>query len=187
MPEPTEPLVSTSIGWLNTFFSGIVARIVIAVLILLIGIIVGKLVEKLISRGLKEFEFNAIMRKAFKTKISFEDVTAKTLAYLVYFLAFVAALNKVGLTKTVFLVLSVIVGLFLVLSIVLGIRDFVPNVLAGLFRSQPFRLGDRIQVGNIVGTIVRIRINEVCVETKDKEILWIPNSAIRRLKVKKKT
>jgi small conductance mechanosensitive channel len=69
-----------------------------------------------------------------------------------------------------------------VLTIAVGFafQDILQNLLAGvllLFR-QPFRGGDQIQVGDVVGTVDEINIRETVVMTFDGRKVLVPNATV---------
>jgi small-conductance mechanosensitive channel len=69
-----------------------------------------------------------------------------------------------------------------VLTIAVGFafQDILQNLLAGvllLFR-QPFRGGDQVQVGEVVGTVEEINIRETVVTTFDGRRVLIPNATV---------
>lgn len=69
-----------------------------------------------------------------------------------------------------------------VLTIAAGFafQDILQNLLAGvllLFR-QPFRSGDQIEVGDVIGTVEEINIRETVVTTFDGRRVLIPNASV---------
>ncbi len=59
-------------------------------------------------------------------------------------------------------------------------QDILQNLLAGillLFR-QPFRGGDQVKVGDVVGTVEEINIRETVVKTFDGRRVLIPNASV---------
>jgi small-conductance mechanosensitive channel len=180
-----QPLVVTPIKWLNNLFSGWVARIVVGVLILLIGFILGKLVEKLSRRLLREVDLDSAATKVLHTKVSFEAVISRTLTYLIYLLSVITALNQLGITRTVLYAVSAIIAIVLLLAILLEIRDFVPNVFAGILGKKNFKAGDVIALGDIKGRVFKTNLTGIFIETHDSDMLYIPNSFIKGKIVKK--
>jgi small-conductance mechanosensitive channel len=65
-----------------------------------------------------------------------------------------------------------------VLSIVLGVKDFIPNFLAGIhiMRNNVIKKGDRIRVKGTEGEIIQIELTEIKVKTKSGDIIFIPSS-----------
>ena len=73
----------------------------------------------------------------------------------------------------------------------LSIKDFMPNMFAGFFIHQKrfIKEGDIIKVDNIKGKIVHVNLVETTIETKQGDIIYIPNSLLTKktiVKVKKK-
>jgi len=166
----------------------LLTKVVTAVLILLIGFIIGRVLGKLVQRFLHEIELNGILKKAAGIRISVEEIFGLFVTYFVYFIAVVMALNQIGLTTTVLNMISGGVIVILIISIVLGIKDFVPNILAGLFIHQKrfVKVGDTIKVKDVEGKIVYINLLETRVKNKEGDIIYFPNSMLTKSEVIKK-
>jgi small-conductance mechanosensitive channel len=72
------------------------------------------------------------------------------------------------------------VSVFLGILLSLGSSSFIANVLAGLTMTYrgAFREGDRIRVGNIVGTVEDVKVMITRIHTAKNESVVIPNSNI---------
>jgi len=170
---------------LKTVFMGYATRLIVAIIILLFGFIIGRIVGKLIEKVLHELELNLIIKKTLKLKIPFEQTTAQIIMYLIYFVTIIMALNQLGLATDI---LNIILGGFvviIVLTIFLSIKDFVPNLISGIFihQKQFIRVGDFIRVNNIEGTITTISMVDTLVMTKNGDIIYIPNSILTKSEV----
>ncbi len=69
-----------------------------------------------------------------------------------------------------------------VVGLVLGFaaRATLGNVIAGLMIAftQPLRIGDRVQIGDDVGTVEEIRLSYTMIRTRDNARLAIPNEKL---------
>lgn len=153
--------------------------LVIVLIILLLGFVAGRLVGRLVGRLLREFEVDAILHRA-GIKFPVESSLAALLSYLIYFIAVVMALGQLGLTT---FVLYIIVGGAVVLILIataLGIKDFIPNLIAGffIFRKGLFTEGQTILFKQIEGKVRRISIIETEIETKNGDLIYVPNSLL---------
>ncbi len=183
--------IARAIDYLNNIFAKYLTKFIGALIILLIGIVIGRVVGKFVKRVLHEFEFDTFVRKATSIKISLEELISHLLEYLIYFFSIVYALSKLGLVATVFQFLSLVIIVFIVLSILLGLKDFIPNILAGIRIQQKgyFNNGDMIlmrnKLGNIEGRIINLNLLETVVETRKGDIIHIPNSLLSNSVVRK--
>jgi len=161
---------------------------VLTITIFVAGLIIGKIVGKIVEKMLKKIQINEILSKntSFKTKV---DVIMGTIvAYIIYFFGFILALNQMGITTTV---LNIISGAILILVLIvafLGIKDFIPNMTAGLFILSKgyIKVGDTIRIHDIQGKITEINLVETKIITEAHDIMFIPNSRITRYEVTKK-
>jgi small-conductance mechanosensitive channel len=101
-------------------------------------------------------------------------VLARFAAILVYTLGLMVGLETVGLNLNSLAILGGTLGI----GVGFGLQSVVANWVAGLVLliEQPFRIGDRIDVGNSSGVVVRVGGRSTWVRTYDNEVLIVPNS-----------
>jgi small-conductance mechanosensitive channel len=177
--------VENTIQFLKNIFEMVFTKFVVAIIILLIGFIIGKLLGKIIQRALHEIELNNLLQRATGIKISLEEIISSFITYFIYFITVIMALSQIGLTTTVLNMISAAIIVIIILSVFLGIKDFVPNMIAGIFIHQKrfINKGDRIKVKDIEGKIIHINLVETRIETKQKDIIYIPNSMLTKSEV----
>ena len=76
-------------------------------------------------------------------------------------------------------IIGALIGLgFLGLAIGFGLANVISNFAAGLtvMLSKSVVVGDEVKVGFFEGTITKITITKTVLETKDGEIVYVPNS-----------
>jgi len=183
--------ITNSINVLPKILSSVFTKLVVAVIIVLIGLVAGKLLGKLIHKLLHEIELNNLIKKSAGIKISMEEIISSFVTYFIYFIFIVMALNQLGLTTVVLHMISGAILIIIIISIMLSIKDFMPNMFAGFFIHQKrfIKEGDIIKVDNIKGKIVHVNLVETTIETKQGDIIYIPNSLLTKktiVKVKKK-
>lgn len=163
-------------------------RLVIAILILLIGFILGKLLGRFVRRVLDELGMDAALKKTVGIKVSVSKVVSAFSAFVVYFVTIVLFLNSLGLTTVVLNAISIGVILLIMISIALAIRDFVPNLAAGLtmHTKQKIKVGDHIEMEGIKGKVVEVSLLDTQIRTASKDIVFIPNAILIKNILKKK-
>ena len=183
------------LAWLHrtwqTVFSAFLTRIIIAIIILLVGFIIGRIMGKLTQRFFHELEFDALVRKTTKMRISAEALLGNMLAYFIYFVTIVMALNQLGLTTTVLYLISAGMIVIIVLSVFLGIKDFIPNLMAGMIlnKNKLITVGDHIKFKNIEGKVKDMSIVETTILTKSGDLIFVPNANLIKseiIKIRKK-
>jgi len=177
--------VQDAITYLTSLYQGIINKAIVAIIVLLIGFIIGKVASKFVQKFLKEVELNKILKKAAGIKVNSEEILAYFVQYFIYFLFIIMALNQLGLTTTVLNMLSGAIFLVIIISIFLGIKDFIPNFLAGIFiHSKGFiKVGDHIRVKTLEGKIIKINMVETRIETKEGDLIYLPNSMLTKQEV----
>ncbi|MBW3014135.1 mechanosensitive ion channel [Candidatus Woesearchaeota archaeon] len=181
------------IEWLtefyNKWFLGPTPEIIAAIIIVLIGFVIGKLLGRLVTKILKEVELNKILRAA-GLKISLEKPIGEFVSYIVYIITVVTALYQFNIASTIVYIIIISIGVIIIISILLAIKDFVPNVICGIAikKRKTIKVGEKIRIGKTEGIIRKISALQTLIETREKDIVYIPNSVIIRkniLKIKK--
>ena len=169
---------------INTF-SGMFTNFIISIIILLIGFIIGKLLGRLLYKFLHSIELNENLNKLAKIKMDLEGIMEAFLTYFVYFITIVMVLQQLGLATTVLNMIAGGVIIIIILSALLGIKDFIPNAVAGavLQRRENIKIGETIKVKGMQGKIISITLIETKIETKDKDIIFIPNSVLTKTEI----
>jgi small-conductance mechanosensitive channel len=101
-------------------------------------------------------------------------VLARFASILVYTLGLMIGLESAGLNLNSLAILGGTLGI----GVGFGLQTLVSNWVAGLVLliEQPFRIGDRIDVGNTSGVVVRVGGRSTWVRTYDNEVIIVPNS-----------
>ncbi len=161
-------------------------NIMIAIVTLLIGFVIGKILGKLVERFLDELDLNKFFRK-FDIRVSMAEIIGILITYIIYAIAIASALKQLHLTSTVLSVIQAILLLALVVSILLGLKDFLPNLFAGLFMASSaiIRVGDYIKVNNAEGQVIRRGLIETLIQTKRGDVIYIPNALMIKQEIVK--
>ena len=100
-------------------------------------------------------------------------LVARSASILIYVLGLIIGLQASGVSLNSL----AMVGGTLGIGIGFGLQPIVANWVAGLelLIEQPFRIGDRIDVGGTSGVVGRVRFRSTWVRTYDNEIIIVPN------------
>lgn len=171
--------------YLYTTLRSVFTDLVVALIILLIGFILGKTAGKIILKVLKEVELNKIIQKTTGIKVSVSEIISKGITYFIYFIFIIAALEKLNISAVAFNLLAGGVIIIIIISIFLSIKDFIPNIIAGIYITQKkfVSKGDVIKIDKIEGKIIDVQLNTTKLETKKGDILFIPNSNLLKSKI----
>lgn len=173
---------------MNSIFGGLSASLIkffIAILIFLLGFILGKIVGRFVSKVLEEIKFNEFVKKLLGLKIDAEAIISSFLSYIIYFLALIAAMEKIGVANIVLYIISFLLVSMLLISFFLAIKDFVPNFIAGiyLFGKDNLKKGAHVEIGDITGVFQKIELLHMMVETSRGDIIYIPNTTAANTKI----
>lgn len=140
--------------------------IAIAIAIVVIGRIVVKWLVKLIRKLMVRAELDPIL-------VNF--ASSITNAVLLLFV-FIAALDQVGVDTTSFIALIGAAGLAVGLALQGSLQNFAAGVMMIVFR--PFKLGDFVEAGGVVGVVEEISIFSIKMKTGDNREIIVPNGQI---------
>lgn len=165
---------------LNTF-NAYLYNVTIAVVIVLIGLIVGILIRKLISKILREIDFN---RKVEKLGVNWdaESFTGTLLSLIVYVITIVILLDYWNIRYIAIILVVAVLLILVLLGLLIDLRD-LPRNLSGrwaLRSNKEVRVGKKISINNISGTVERIRLMETIIKTSSGDRLYLPNQLFRK-------
>ena len=167
--------------------SSLTTEIIVAVIILLIGFIIARMLRKMGYHLFHEFELDHLLGKLMGIKTNAEEYLSKRIAYFVYAITIIIALNQLGVTMTVLYIILGAFVLILVVMILLSVKDFIPNISAGLKLSKQDLLeeGDQVIIGKVQGRVKKVSLLEVHLETKHHDLIVIPNASVMKETIKK--
>ncbi len=165
--------------------SGILYKFVVAIVLLLVGFILGRILGRLMFKFLHSFDLNANFSKLSGVTVKIEEIAESFTSYFIYFITIVIVLQQIGLATTILHMIAGGVIILIILSTFLGIKDFIPNAIAGfiLQRKNNFKKGQIIKVKGMMGKIVSITLVETKIMTKEGDIIFIPNSVLNKTEV----
>lgn len=166
--------------WLGVFHS-ITNRIAVVVLIILVGFIIGRITGRLLYRVLHEFEIDNILKRKGS---SVEQSVSQVIEYVIYVITVCIALDTLGILAYSLIAAVVIVALILILSALLGVKDFIPNFLCGLWIRRKSLVSNYINLGDVRGKVIKKGWLGIKIQNKSKDIISIPNLAVLRKKWK---
>ena len=177
LEEVVSPEVANPIDIFDNVFNDVMVNILVALLIFFIGFIFGRLLGRIIKKVLRHMNTDYFMRNTLGIKLSVEDVLSVSASYFVYMISFVMALNQLGLSTAI---LQMVIGgviAIIVISIILSIKDFLPNMVAGLLiREKSFVAeGDVIRIKDIEGKVEELGLVETVIVNRHGDRIFIPN------------
>ncbi|MGB8732871.1 MAG: mechanosensitive ion channel domain-containing protein [Candidatus Sulfotelmatobacter sp.] len=101
-------------------------------------------------------------------------VLARFVSLLIYVVGLMIGLQAAGVNLNSLAILGGTLGI----GVGFGLQSIVANWVAGLVLlvEQPFRIGDRIDVGGTAGVVGRVGFRSTWVRTYDNEVIIVPNS-----------
>lgn len=94
--------------------------------------------------------------------------------YFVIAIGFVVILQTAGIDLSALNVLAGAVGI----GLGFGLTNIINNFFSGLIIlfERPIKVGDRIEVGNVLGNVLAINVRSTTVITNDRVVIIVPNS-----------
>ncbi|MFC1722521.1 mechanosensitive ion channel domain-containing protein [Nanoarchaeota archaeon] len=165
--------------------SGLLYKFIVAIILLLVGFILGRILGRLMFKMLHSFEVNRNFSKLSGVTVKIEEIAESFTSYFIYFVTIVIVFQQIGLATTILHMIAGGVIILIILSTFLGIKDFIPNAIAGFFlqRRKVFRVGQIIKVKGMQGKIIKLSLGETKIKTKEGDIIFIPNSVLNKTEV----
>jgi small conductance mechanosensitive channel len=143
-----------------------VLNVAVAIAIILVGRIAVRWAIKMLGKMMARSEVDQIL-------INFVSSIAKAVLLL---LLIIVALNQVGVDTTSLIALIGAAGLAVGLALQNSLQNFAAGVMMIVFR--PFKLGDFIEAGGVVGVVEQISIFSTMLKTGDNREIIVPNGQI---------
>jgi len=124
----------------------------------------GKLKDWIVLRLLARSHIEVGVRQAMGTIVR----------YFVIAIGFVVILQTAGIDLSALNVLAGAVGI----GLGFGLTNIINNFFSGLIIlfERPIKVGDRIEVGNVLGNVLAINVRSTTVLTNDRVAIIVPNS-----------
>lgn len=165
--EPVQTVVQKLEGWLDAFIN-MIPNMAVTLLLLIIFLVLARLGSKLFIKLFTKASKNEALGHLFST-----FVYAAILG-----IGFFIMLGVLGLDKAL---TSLIAGIGVV-GLVLGFafQDIAADFISGAILAfrRPFKIGDIIEVKDIMGTVSRTDLRVTVVETFQGQEVYIPNKDI---------
>ncbi|PKH22659.1 mechanosensitive ion channel protein MscS [Enterobacterales bacterium CwR94] len=141
-------------------------NIIAAIAILFIGFLVAKLISGAVNR----------MLQARKIDATVADFLSALVRYGIIAFTLIAALGRIGVqTASVIAVLGA-ASLAFAISLQGSLSNLAAGVLLVTFR--PFRAGEFVDLGGIMGTVLNVQIFSTTMRSSDGKIVVVPNAKI---------
>ncbi len=147
-----------------------VSLLVRVVLILVLGIPLVRLLRKLVRRLVKD-----------RLSLQSEQLVVRAVYYISILIIVISVLNEFGFK------LSALLGAAGVFGIAIGFasQTSVSNIISGIFliSEKPFIIGDIVQIGSTLGTIISIDLLSIKLKTEDGKYVRVPNETMIKTEV----
>lgn len=171
--EALEDSVETAVRNLTIHgWEGALKILLTALVLLLVCLVIKRIFLRLLDRGLDrghiEKSFHAFIRSAVNI--------------LLWFVTILIVTQSLGVNATSLIALLSIAGL----AVSLSVQDSLSNLAGGLtiLSSQPFKVGDYVEIGDAAGTVLEIGMVHTKLNTVDNCRLVLPNSTVASAQVR---
>lgn len=161
--------INSAGGWLvhnQALLLSYAVNIVAAIAIIIVGMLIARIISNGVNRLLLARHIDATVA----------DFLSALVRYGVIAFTLIAALGRVGVqTASVIAVLGA-AGLAVGLALQGSLSNLAAGVLLVTFR--PFRTGEFVDLGGVMGTVLHVQIFSTTLRTGDGKIVVVPNGKI---------
>ncbi len=156
-------------------------QLILFFFIVFISFLVGKMLGRLARKLLVDLKADAWLRRLSGVNVPLARLVGGFVAAVLYTLGFILALRAVGLGTTAVLVLALVFLVSVLLGLLVALRDLIPNALAGLtLDRRHVRVGAWLRMEGVEGRVVEVALLETHVESREGELIIIPNALFTR-------
>lgn len=141
-------------------------KIVAALLVLIIGMWVARLVKKTITKLMEKKGIDPTLT-GFCSSLLYVGLQASVI---------IAALEKLDVKTASFIAIIGAAGLAIGLALQGSLANFAAGVLMLIFK--PFKVGDVIEAGGSIGTVLEIGIFTTIMKSPDNKKMIVPNASV---------
>lgn len=156
-------------GWLVSN-QQVLLQYAVNIVAALIILFVGSLVARIVSGGL-----NKVM-KARHIDATVADFLSALARYGIIAFTLIAALSRVGVATASVIAVMGAAGLAVGLALQGSLANLAAGVLLVVFR--PFRTGETVDLGGVVGTVTQVQIFSTTLLTADGKVIVVPNGKV---------
>lgn len=140
---------------------------------LIITLVTSLILLFVISEWLRKILVNKILRR-YQLEISTRQSIGTMVKYVLILAGLFSILQTTGIDLSAFGILAGAIGV----GIGFGLQNITNNFISGLIIlfEQPIKIGDRIEVGDVSGDVIKISARSTMIVTNDNISIIVPNS-----------
>lgn len=140
---------------------------------LIITLVVSLILLFVISEWLRKILVNKILRR-YQMEVSTRQSIGTMVKYFLILAGLFSILQTTGIDLSAFGILAGAIGV----GIGFGLQNITNNFISGLIIlfEQPIKIGDRIEVGDVSGDVIKISARSTMIVTNDNISIIVPNS-----------
>jgi len=156
-------------------------NIVAGLIIIFIGFIIGKLVGGFLLKILRDVRVDETGKKVLKRNVTFAANVSSFVAYSIYVVSFILALDAIGIRTYVFWGLSIVFLVVIVFSLLMSLRDLLPNLSAGIRmrKDKKFSTGRSVSFLGVRGKIEKHTLLQTNIRRKNGDLFIFPNKLFK--------
>lgn len=162
--EPLQTVLQKLEGWLDTFIS-MIPNMAVTLLLLVIFLVLARLGSKLFKKLFSKASNNVALEHLFSTIIYVAILS----------IGFFIMLSVLGLNRAL---TSILAGIGVIgLALGFAFQDIAANFVSGIILAfrRPFKIGEIIEVTDIMGKVTRTGLRDTAIETFQGQEVYIPN------------
>ncbi len=152
-------------------------KVVSAAAIFIIALIIGKFAGLIVTNLLYELRLDEIL-ETIGVKIFISKTIGMMFSLAIYVIGFILALNHLGITEIIIIVLAIFFAIIILLGVMLGVADMILNFFVGLSLRKKYLSKRMLNMYTVKGKIIDVGYTKIKVMTKEKDILVVPFSAL---------
>jgi len=167
LEKPIDIVIGKIDGWIDGFIS-MIPNMIVAILVFIVFLLVAKWGKKLAVKLFSKTSSNTALKNLLSTFVH----------WTIMGLGLFIILGILGLEKAV---TSLLAGVGVVgLALGFAFQDIAANFVSGVILAfrKPYRIGDVIQINDVMGKVLRTNLRVTVLETFQGQEVFIPNKEL---------
>lgn len=161
--------------WLSENVAILIGVIFIIALAIIANKILKRIASNILSKTMREDMFPTKTDRDRRLR-TLNSITGALLAFMVWSVAFIMILNKIGINTAPLLASAGIIGI----ALGFGTQSLVKDFMSGMFiiAENQYRVGDHVEIQNIKGVVKSITMRTTVLQDDEGSVFHIPNGSI---------
>lgn len=161
--------------WLGENIAILIGVILIIIVAMIANKVLGGIMSKVLGKTIREDMFPTKTDRDRRLR-TLNSIASAIISFMVWSVAFIMILNKIGINTAPLLASAGIIGI----ALGFGTQSLVKDFMSGMFiiAENQYRVGDHVEIQNVKGVVKSITMRTTVLQDDEGSVFHIPNGSI---------